>query len=62
MLCFASNSLAICIKLWCNLHQIVVQSASNLTVISVTLRGKVTEITGAIYIILCGNPHHILSS
>ena len=60
MLCFASNYLAICIKLPRNLRQIRMQSVSNRTVISVTLRGKETEITGAIYIILCGNPHHIL--
>ena len=28
MLCFASNNLAICIKLWCNLHQISRSSQS----------------------------------
>ena len=45
MLCFASNNLAICIKLPRNLRQIRIQSASNRTVISVILGGKVTEIT-----------------
>ena len=53
MLCFASNYLAICIKLPRNLRQIRMQSASNHTVISVTLRGKVTEITG-------GDLYHIM--
>ena len=33
-----------CIEQPCNLHQIILQSASNRTVISVILGGKVTEI------------------